>query len=280
MSVCSILISLLIGGAAQAQTAKPAAGKPAAQKTAPQKPRRPAVAPRACVALNAGYQATSNDFSSSWTFDYYADTTSATAEYPVKASFLFDAGGGARIWRDLMLGASLSVFSRSDTVSMTASVPHPFNFTFREATGSQSGIGHGETGVHLQATWVMRPRNRVYVGLSAGPTIYSVRQDLVSKPTFIESYPYDSVSIGGAITAEHTATAVGFNVGADAWYMLSKNAGVGFLVRYSRATANFEAPDKSGIAVRAGGLQLAAGLRVRVPEGKKPKPPAPGPKSR
>ncbi|MGE5358863.1 MAG: hypothetical protein ACM3NQ_07565 [Bacteroidales bacterium] len=253
------------GAQAESTAAKPAQAKPATEKPRPAaaKPRRTSVAPRGFISINGGYQASTNTFSSTWTFDYYADLATMTAQYPVRGGFLFDAGGGVRLWRDMLVGASFSFFSRTDNVAMTGSLPYPFTYTFREAEGSDSGLGHDETAVHLQATWMLRPHGRVQVGLSAGPTVFLVKQALVATPNFNEAYPYDTVTVTGATTKQQSATTVGFNVGGDIWYALSRKAAVGMLLRFARATANFEAPDKSAIEVHAGGAQVAAGVRLR-----------------
>jgi hypothetical protein len=263
ISLCAVLALLLAAGSAHAQgkpTPPQTPAKPAPAKTAP---RRVTVAPRAYLSVNGGYQATSNDFSDTWTFDYYADTATTTASYRVKGGFLFDAGGGFRMWRDLLVGAAVSHYSTGGDVSVTASVPHPFNFTMRDAQGGEHGLGHAETSVHLHAMWMLRASARVQVGLFGGPSMFSVRQALVTQLNFNEAYPYDTVSIASLTTAEQSKTLLGYNVGADLTYSLSRQIGLGVLIRLARAKADFDAPDKGTVSVNAGGAQVAGGLRVR-----------------
>jgi hypothetical protein len=76
-------------------------------------------------------------------------------------------------------------------------------------------------------------------------------------------YPYDSATFGTATVVNDTATKVGFNVGADVGFKISRNIGVGGPVRFARAS--FSLPltgSASNISVEAGGVQVGGGLRL------------------
>ena len=58
------------------------------------------------------------------------------------------------------------------------------------------------------------------------------------------------------------ATALGFDASLDVGVKLSKNVGVGAVVRYSRASMTFPlANTASGVHADAGGVHAGAGLR-------------------
>jgi hypothetical protein len=104
--------------------------------------------------------------------------------------------------------------------------------------------------------------NRMDLALSAGPSFFSVSQDLVSDVVFSETYPYDTATFTSATITKATATKIGFNAGADVGIKLSKNFGVGGLVRYSKASVVLPlANATAGISTDAGGLQAAGGVR-------------------
>ena len=59
-----------------------------------------------------------------------------------------------------------------------------------------------------------------------------------------------------------TGNKTGFNAGADVGIRLSSHAGVGALVRFSRARIPFVVPDGTTVTSDAGGIQVAGGLRL------------------
>jgi opacity protein-like surface antigen len=58
-------------------------------------------------------------------------------------------------------------------------------------------------------------------------------------------------------------SAVGFNVGVDISRLLTSQVGVGALIRYSRADVKFDDPDIGKQTVKAGGVEVAGGVRIR-----------------
>lgn len=236
------------------------------QRPTPPKPKQavPRLVDRWYFGFSGGYQATANNFNNAWTFDYYAERASATASYPVKPAFMFDAGGGMHLSARFAAGASVSYYTRRDAASLTASLPYPFEYNqFRSAQGTSAGPSRQETALHLNLMYLVAPSARISVGLFGGPSVFRVRQALIETPNFVEKYPYDEVSVGTAKMGTQTRSKAGFNVGADITYALSRRVGVGVLVRFARASASFTGPDKGSVSVQAGGAQVGAGLRFR-----------------
>jgi hypothetical protein len=103
----------------------------------------------------------------------------------------------------------------------------------------------------------------VDVKVMGGPTFFNLKQDFVSAVTVNETYPFDTATFGSATTTQLSNTAVGFNAGVDISRPLSSVVGVGALVRYSRADVKFNGREISEQTVKAGGVEVAGGVRVR-----------------
>jgi hypothetical protein len=96
-----------------------------------------------------------------------------------------------------------------------------------------------------------------------GLSVFNAKQDLVTDVTYTESYPYDTATFTGATVSRQSVTKSGYNVGADVSWMFSERVGVGGLVRFSRATADYSVSSTNQVSVDLGGLQAAAGIRFR-----------------
>jgi hypothetical protein len=218
---------------------------------------------RVHVSVSGAYQATANDFSDRLEFERNVETGSTEVDYPIKGGFVFDAGVGFRLWKSLGAGVAVSYFTRDDNAATTSSVPHPFFFDQpRQVTGDATGVNRSETGVHVQAMYLVNAGGNLRLVLSGGPSFLNVQQDLVSEVVVTETFPFDTAAFGSARTEQAKGSAVAFNVGADVMWFFSKNVGVGGLVRFSRATIDLDAPENRTVSVDAGGVYAGGGLRV------------------
>ena len=219
---------------------------------------------RGFIMTSGVYQATSKDFSDRIVFAEFAEEGSLDAGYELATGPLFDIGGTVRVWRNLGVGAAVSVFTRDDAASVTARIPHPFFFNRnREINGSKEGLKREERAVHVQAVWLVPANGSFQVMLFGGPTFFKVEQDLVTNVLFSHEYPYDSARFTGTVVVSRTESKVGFNVGADLGFYFSKNAGVGWLIRFSRASVDLPSENGGSVAVESGGLHAGGGLRLR-----------------
>ena len=124
--------------------------------------RRPPLAQtwpeRVHISVNGAFQTTTNDFSDRFEFERDLETGSTEVDYPVQGGFIFDAGGGYRLWKNLAAGVAVSYFTRSDSASTTSSFPHPFFFNQpRAVAGDAAGVTRSETAVHVQAMYLVNP---------------------------------------------------------------------------------------------------------------------------
>lgn len=264
-----LLVRLAAAGAALAGAAPAGAQAPAADA-------------RAFVAVNGGLQTLNPGFSENVAFpatagEYGNVLSSAAAGEPARfesdyrfgnAPLLLDVSGGVRVAPHFALGAGVSRFRTRERAGVSAWAPHPFFFDRdRSFSGDSLPLIRRETAVHLQALVVAPIGGSFTVTAFGGPTFFTaVEQQLVTDVNFTHAYPYDSAAFSSAVTntgAESAGAAVGFHAGADVAWWFTGNLGVGWLARYSRATARIPSAGGGEIAIEAGGLHAAGGLRVR-----------------
>lgn len=225
-----------------------------------QKASKPA---RFTIAVSGGVQQAAEDVSDQFSFPKNVETETVDVKYPMKPWALIDLAAGYRVWKNLGIGAAVSVTSGKGSAEVTAKVPHPFFFNqTRTVTGSDHDIAHSETGAHITIQYLIPTTGRLHVTLEGGPSWMTVDREIVTDVTITESYPYDTAAFGGAITKSANGSAVGYNAGFDITWMFVESVGVGGIVRYTRADIDLKAVEGRSLAIKAGGLQGGVGLRV------------------
>ena len=210
------------------------------------------------VTVNVGVQVGSDNLDTSSSFSLYDETATVTSTQRVKSGAFFEVGGAYRVWgRNLLAGVTFSRTSSDSNVALAASIPDPVFFDRpRTVTATQSGAGHSENVIHLNAIWMMPVANKIDVGIFAGPSIFMVRQDTITSLTVTEPGP--SVN---APLVEVKKTTAGINLGADVQYLIWRNLAIGGVARYTWASADIEgASDSLGV----GGFQIGVGVRYRL----------------
>lgn len=209
------------------------------------------------VTVNGGVQTGSQTLATSDSFSLYEETATVTSTQKVKSGAFFDIGGAYRVWgNNLLAGVSFSHMSSDADVSVSASIPDPIRFDApRSVSATVSGAKHTENAVHISAIWMMPVANKIDVGVFAGPSIFSIKQQTIGTPTVTEPGPAVSTPLG-----EVKKTSGGFHVGVDIQYMIAKRWGVGGLARYTRGSATIAGATEK---LTVGGFQIGAGARVR-----------------
>jgi hypothetical protein len=223
---------------------------------------------RGFASINAGVQVGSHEFTESSTPTIYGEAASFSVPHAIDGGALFDVSGGARVAGNLGIGVGYSRFSKSESPTVTAQIPNPLFFGRpRTATASTGSLDRTESVVHLQALWMLPVARKMDVAVFAGPSFFSISQDLISgdltRGITEGAAPFNSVALGSVSTASQKKNAVGFNVGADISYMIVPRAGVGVLLRYSAASADLPTAGGGTVSVDAGGLQVGVGARIR-----------------
>jgi len=258
--VASVIVGLAIAGAPSAEAQ--VGSKPAPPRSSPG-PRLP---DRVFVDINGGFQSATETFSDSRQDPYFVETASWDADYEFKGGPLFDVGVGVRVWQGLVAAASYSRFSDTSVALVDGSVPHPFFFNrLRTFSGEATGLKQQDDVVHISGMWVAPVSRSIDVRIFGGPSMYSVKRDLIEDVNYQESgYPYDTAAFGSADVAHVDETAWGYHVGGDVTWMFTRNVGVGGIVRYSRAEKDLVSPaDGATLSLGFGGLQYGGGLRFR-----------------
>ena len=88
------------------------------------------------LAINGSYQLTAKDFTDGAIKRENAEDGRFDTTYSVKAGPAFDVAGGARVWRQLAVGAEVSRVSTSTPTHLSGSIPHPFFFNRQRAAAN------------------------------------------------------------------------------------------------------------------------------------------------
>jgi hypothetical protein len=217
---------------------------------------------RIWLSVSGGVQPTVNSFSDGFDVPLYTETERVSIDYPVKGGALIGASGGYRVWKRLALGLGVTRQNRRADAAVDAQLPHPFFDNQPRHVEGATPATRTEVGAHLLVGWMMPLTDRFRILVTAGPSVLSVRQTLVTGVEFSQTYPYDTATFTQATATNATATATGFNAGVDVFWMFSRRIGAGGLVQVTRARAKPRTTDGRTVPIDAGGAQFGAGLRL------------------
>jgi hypothetical protein len=219
--------------------------------------------PRLLVSVGAGAQVTGDAVSDRREFELNAETAVSDARHPFTAGGLFDGGISVRLWRQLAAGVSISYFSASAATGVEARIPHPFQFNaYREISGTISAADRSETAVHAQVLYHLPLHGKLRAALFAGPSFIRGTHDVVREVRYDEAFPYDTATFAGADVSRASGSGVGFNAGADLFWMLTERFGAGALLRFTRASFELDGPANRQIPFDPGGVHIAIGARA------------------
>lgn len=254
-----LLILTLAALAAAVAEAQPRAPQPRASQPGTAQLQTP----RGIASFNAGWQSPDRQFDDSFTFQQYLENATVDVDHKVKSGPVYEGGLGVRLWRALGVGVAFSKYTDTSTAKVTGSIPHPFFFgRGRSMEGDAAGIERDETSVHAQVLAFVPAGRRMLVVLSAGPSFVTLRQGLVTRVHYDESYPFDTATFRTADTTSENERRTGFNAGADIVFRFGNTFGIGALIRYTQATIDLSPAEGRTISVDAGGLQAGVGMRV------------------
>lgn len=237
-----------------------AAGSADAQARAPQ-PRAPR---QVIVEVDGAFVTTARTFTDTATPPIHAEPGQITAAYDVPRAAAFGVGGHVRVWRQFSAGVSYGQSSRSTAAQITGSLPHPFFFSRnRQIEGEASNATRKDATVAVQLRGSFPVARQTVLGVFGGPAWIAVTQSIVEQVNFSESYPYDTASFTSANVRNAKQTKAAFLVGADVTHFFSRRIGVGGGFRYSAATVDLPSLDSDVLRIKAGGLDVTTGIRLR-----------------
>ncbi len=228
---------------------------------------------RVTVGFSGGIQFVKDALKNEVDFELWQETGTFEASYNITKDSAFDGSFAFLLYKRMGLGFNVSHFSKTIAATIDADVPHPFFFSFpRKATGVANNILRRESAIHIQSQYWYTIGDKFLLRGFIGPTIFSVRQDLVSTiQTKERGYDYNTVDIIGHNTLASGGTELGFNIGFDMSYFVFDDIALAGILRYSRGTSSVE--DQATLRhlsrfsgqgqppLELGGTHLAAGLR-------------------
>lgn len=224
-------------------------------------------ADRGYVNVNFGVGGATSDVSDARDFSIYQETGRIAVEGDVDAGAFFDLAGGARVWRNVSVGLAYYRASSDGDAIVRGTVPHPVFFgRDREFSTEVRGLERTVNGTHLSVGYMFIVNDKVDVLAYAGPSFFSVSQEVVSDVQIAETgSPFTSLVVN-PVVSKRKDSPVGGHFGADVTYRIyetgSVKLGAGAFLRYSKATAEFDglaSPVKNDV----GGFQFGFGLRTR-----------------
>ncbi len=216
--------------------------------------------------LSATYQRKSTAFEATTTFAQNGGTGTIATSYGGVKPVVADVAIGARLWSGLGLQLAGTWAGQITDATVTASVPSPLpGASARTVSGRATGIHRQERALHVDLLFAFPASrsSRTQVVVFAGPSLFRVKQDLVTGVTVNEAPPFTTATFASTTVVESTKQHLGANGGVEASVRLYKALGVGVLVRFSRATLTFSPTPDVNVGVNAGDLQVGGGLHFR-----------------
>jgi hypothetical protein len=213
---------------------------------------------KAFAGLSFGGQTKARTYTTSGSLPLYDETATFDSTVGIGAEALFDLSAGYRVWNNVAVGLGFSRYSDTSDGILNATVPDPVFFdTPRSSSFTTTGLKHTESQIHVSVYWLQPVTDKVDVSVYAGPTFFSVKQDL---PTGFTVTP-GTATIASVTQTQVKENAVGLHFGVDARYLIIKNAGVGLFLRYAQGRVDTTAV--TGGRMEVGGFQYGVGVRVR-----------------
>jgi hypothetical protein len=185
---------------------------------------------------------------------------------------LVDVGGSFMLARWIGVGLTYSRTAHEEVAGLKATIPHP---TFYSAAATNTGatgepLTRREAATHIFVAVVPVRTTRAEWRLVGGPTVFSLKADMVNEVLYEQTYdpasPQQTITINGFTTSEVKASDLGFHVGSDVTFFLTKFLGVGGGVRYSYGTVTLDQEPLSKLDqdIRVGNTLVFLGLRFRI----------------
>ena len=215
------------------------------------------------VSVNGAVQVTARTASQKFSLTKNLESAPIGVDISLASAPLFDVGGSVRLVHRLAVGVAVSSLSRTVDGSVDAKIAHPFFFNApRSVAGTLSNLKQSERAVHVAAVYFIPLPHTLEIGVFGGPSRFSVKQDLVTDVAYTDSYPFDAATFASATTTSISKTGMGYNVGVDVGWRLSKTIGIGGLIRLTRASTTLSVSAGNTVAADLGGLQTGAGVRL------------------
>ncbi|MBS1817808.1 MAG: outer membrane beta-barrel protein [Acidobacteria bacterium] len=206
------------------------------------------------VSANIGGQLAPRNLDTASSLTVYEEQATLSASTPIGRGILPDFGAGYRVFGDVYVGVTVSMFSKTGDAAYTASVPDPLFFNrAKTVTGTVTGLKHSELGILPQVLYTRALTDKIdFVG-GVGPAIFKLKQDIVSGFTVAQGTQNITVT-----SASESANGTGINASIGANYNLTEKVGIGVVARYAGAKVQLPSAAKKQ---NVGGMQIGVGIR-------------------
>ena len=201
------------------------------------------------------------DYSETRSYTLFVEESTLNAEYTADSAAGFEFGIQFNLRNGLGAAVALGKTDRDGTVDVQTGLPHPLFFDQkRDVSLSLDGFPYDETAVHIDLVYTKR-KGAWELSAFAGASRIKVEARVVESLSFSQEYPFDTATLTALPGRTVEDSPFGFNVGGGVDYVMGR-FGLGAQLRYSRATAELVPAEGETLEVNAGGLQIAAGVRL------------------
>ena len=223
-------------------------------------------ADRGYVNIGFGVESGSSSLTDTKNLVIYEEPASITSSTTWTSGSLVDAGFGLRVWRNLTVGVAYHQEENDTDSQITGSIPSPIFFNRPRTLDQAVVLERKEKAAHLVFGWVVPIGAKFDVLVSGGPSFFRLEQDAVNDVEIGErGSPFTEVVARPTIETRKKSL-TGYNVGADATYIIWSNDdvrfGAGGFIRFTQASGNvlMLVTEQS---TDVGGIQFGFGARIR-----------------
>ena len=223
-------------------------------------------ADRGYVNIGFGVESGSSSLTDTKNLVIYEEPATITSNTTWTSGSLVDAGFGLRVWRNLTVGVAYHQEENDTDSQITGSIPSPIFFNRPRTLDQDVVLERKEKAAHLVFGWVVPIGTKFDVLVSGGPSFFRLEQDAVNDVEIGErGQPFTEVVARPTIETRKKSL-TGFNVGADATYIIWSNDdvrfGAGGFIRFTQASGNvlMLVTEQS---TDVGGIQFGFGARIR-----------------
>ena len=225
-------------------------------------------ADRGYINVGWGVESGSSSMTDSRNGTIYDEAATVTSSATFSSGSLFDVGVGIRIFKNLTVGVGYHQEQNDTEGTVSGQIPSPVVFNRpRTLTGAEP-LDRKEMATHLNIGWVLPFGEKVDVMIYGGPSFFRLTQEVITEVVPNETGATASTITATIQTAERKKSVTGFNVGADATYILWQNdsvrVGAGGFVRFTQASTDVEMfTGSQPQSTDVGGVQFGFGARLR-----------------
>jgi hypothetical protein len=221
---------------------------------------------RVFITVGFGVESGSSDMTDTLNLTVYEEPATVTTSTSWASGSFFEGSVAVRAYRNFTVGVAYHQETNTTDTDITGVVPHPIFFNRpRNVSATESGLYRRENAAHLTFGWIVPIDDKLDVHVTAGPSFFRLRQDVVSSVRAAETADLNNPVVQATVT-EQRKSVTGFNVGADVSYILWQNddmrIGAGGFLRYTSAEADVLMLANE-VSTKVGGMQFGFGGRIR-----------------